>query len=68
MRKREDTARFIEAQMTDTSELLYAAKHQRVHYGWHELRILMDFIYEGHPQTDAENLKSDRSIRGVSKP
>lgn len=64
MRTREEVARFIEAQMDDDSAAICVAKDSRVHYGLVELRWLMDFLYDGEPQTDEEKLgRQDRPTK-----
>jgi hypothetical protein len=56
MRTREDTAKFVAQQMSWKHECA-RPKGDKFHYGWQELRELMDFIYEGAPTTDTEMLK-----------
>ena len=55
MKTREETARFIERQMHWSHKCKFE-KGSRAHYGWQELKELMDFIYGGEPN-DAEALK-----------
>ena len=57
MKTRRETARFIENQLI--TERHYECKREkktRHHYGWQELRELMDFIYEGEPKGATERL------------
>ena len=57
MKTREESARFIESQLDFLSE--YECKRDKNgchHYGWQELRELMDFIYCGKPKTKIEEL------------
>lgn len=60
MKTREEVARFIEQQMkSPCSDEIDRKKHGKHHYGWQELRQLMDFIYGGDPATEAERMTSD---------
>lgn len=55
MKQREDVARFIEAQMGGD----HVCKRDKAgcqHYGWQDLRELLDFIYGSEPLNDKENL------------
>lgn len=49
MKTREQAARFIELQM-HWSHKCKLEKGSKTHYGWQELRELMDFIYEASPR------------------
>ncbi len=51
MKLRKEVARFIEEQMDET---------QTKHYGWVELRELMDFVYEAQPNAHEEKLNFKR--------
>jgi len=57
IKSREEAARFIENQLDFDSD--YKCKREKNwchHYGWQELRELMDFIYEGEPKSKEECL------------
>lgn len=54
MRSREETARFIEAQLNDKAQPIPAKSGW--HYGRAELRQLLDFIYGGPPTNSNEAL------------
>lgn len=57
METREDTARFIEdTLMVHTCTRVKRGRH---HLGWQDLRVLMDFIYEGKPKSVKEELTND---------
>lgn len=51
---REAAARFIERQLNWETEISRAS--ERPHYGARELRELMDFIYQGEPETESEKI------------
>lgn len=54
MKERKEVARFIERQMEgDDVDIGEKTKH---HYGYVELRQLMDFVYEGLPRNSSEQL------------
>lgn len=53
MRKRAEVARLIERQLHHTHRCS-REKGEQIHYGWQELRELMDFIYDGTPAADEE--------------
>ncbi len=62
MKGRADTARFIESQLNSD----YECKRDKVghySYGWQDLRELMDFIYEGEPESVEEELTNDCEYR-----
>jgi hypothetical protein len=61
MKSREDTARFIEDEFENHTCQRY--KGQCHHYGWQELRELMDFIYNGGPVGEAEMLTNRDAYR-----
>lgn len=62
MKDREFAARFIELQMT--SSVCKREKGGKHHYGLQDLRDLLDFIYEGPPDTDVEALRAWHWERG----
>ncbi len=51
MKTREETARFIENQLNSSNRV---EKHYRYHYGYLELKKLMDFVYESPPNKEEE--------------
>jgi|TARA_R110000751_G_scaffold238345_1_gene339205 hypothetical protein len=61
MKTREDAARFIEAQFIEDN--CRRNKGDCWHYGWQELRDLMDFIYMAEPLTDKEMLVNNDKYR-----
>lgn len=63
MKSREETARFIESQMAFDHHCR-RDKKDRVHYGWQELRELMDFIYGGEPEGKNQCLADNRESSG----
>ena len=60
MKTREDTARYIEGLMYEGTNEAWEAKDHKHHFGWWELRRLMDFMYEGCPNDEAQKLHSDK--------
>lgn len=55
MKTREEVARFIEIQFgVSGSYQCKLDKHQKHHYGLQEARELMDFIYNGKPETNSQ--------------
>jgi hypothetical protein len=66
VKSRVEAARFIEKQM-HWSYKNVREKSERVHYGWQDLRELMDFIYEGLPTTDEALTELDDSWLGGEK-
>lgn len=63
MKTREEVARFIEAQLKD--EAPPVAREAGWHYGKCRLRQLMDFIYEGPPQSEQEKLGQPLRLRNA---
>ena len=64
MKNREEVARFIEKQFDYNSD--YKCEREKgdcSHYGWQELRDLMDFIYECEPKTKKEELTNTDEYR-----
>ena len=55
MKTRKEVARFIETQMGPYYKCRFE-KGKAHHYGWQELRELMDFIYESEPLDDEKLL------------
>jgi len=54
MRARKESVEFIERQFDRTEDS--KEKYGKWHYGLHELKELMDFVYEQEPQSDEEKL------------
>jgi len=61
MKQREETVRFIEAQMRGETES-YVKKETKTHYGYCDLHELLDFIY-GKPATEAEHIVNPNPIK-----
>lgn len=62
MKNREDVASFIESQMNMTRECS-RDKGSAHHYGWQNLRELMDFIYESEPLRQEEMIGPQRKFK-----
>lgn len=56
---REETVKKVHSDMEDADDAYFNLK-KAVHYGYVELRSLMDFLYGGEPKTEAEKLKRIR--------
>jgi hypothetical protein len=59
--KRSDVARFIESQFENGN--CDREKSEKHHYGWQELRELMDFIYMSEPLSPEEMLNNECKYR-----
>jgi len=59
MKRRIEVARFIENQMVNTNGKV--KEFNTWHYGYIELRNLLDFLYDRKPIFDGEKLKNHRS-------
>lgn len=56
MKTREEIARFIERTMHWSYNSYFCPKKEAHHYGWCELKDVMDFIFDGPPKTKEEEL------------
>lgn len=57
MKSRKEVARFIEEQLDfDSGYGTERYKDDRWHYGFQELRDLLDYVYEGVPKNQEEEL------------
>lgn len=56
MRSREDVAKFA-ADLIDGTRETTGVKGDKVHFGLQEVRDLMDYIYEGEPQNEKEEVR-----------
>jgi hypothetical protein len=56
MKTREEAANFIHEQLNYRYKCP-RNKGRNFHYGIQELRVLMDYIYEGAPQSKEEEIK-----------
>lgn len=56
MKPRTEVARKIEELMTVLTDEMYDLKGHKHHFGWQELKILMDFIYGGPPTEKSDEL------------
>lgn len=58
-RPRKDTAEFIHKQLTNVDNFnnMNSRKHGKSHYGFQELKDLMDFVYGGSPESEDESIK-----------
>ena len=65
MKCRVDAAKYAEHLMGWGSE---KPAGEAWHFGFQELRELMDFIYEGPPAKYEERLFSGRGVAGISRP
>ena len=65
MKTRAEAARYVEALIDDRIKLNVTKRAS--HFGKVELRMLMDFIYEGLPQWDemlgCDNLRNDTAAK-----
>ena len=57
LKDRNTVARFIEKQM-DYNHECSREKGEQTHYGWQELRDLMDFIYNSKPKHKEQELNN----------
>ena len=62
MKKRSEVVSFVREQL-ESDVPCERDKHDKSHYGYQELRVLLDFIYEGEPSTEDENLVRDSKYR-----
>ena len=62
MKNREEVARFVESQL-ESEVPKTREKKGKHHYGFQELRELMDFIYGGEPENAEQNIKNDDEWR-----
>lgn len=60
MKSREEVARKVEELMTNLSDELYILKDNKHHFGWQELKVLMDFIFGGPPKRKCDELRTSR--------
>jgi len=64
MKTREEVARFIENQLSsDEYDDTLREKNGCRHYGYQDLRTLMDFIYEGEPKTEIECIQNASHLK-----
>lgn len=62
MKDRSEAVKFIQSQMLE-SETQCSRDKSGWHYGRQELRELLDFIYEGEPMNESEQLINDDGYR-----
>ena len=62
MKSRKEAAEYISAMLND-DDIETFSKKGRHHWGWYELRHIMDFIYEGEPESKEEELTNVSPIR-----
>lgn len=55
---RAETARFIEAQLKNLDAHGKVLHKSAWHYGYCELRALMDFMFSGEPKNEEDKLKN----------
>ena len=58
MKPRTEVARKIEELMTVFTNEMFNLKECKHHFGWQELKVLMDFIYGGPPTEKSDELNT----------
>ena len=61
MKTRKEVVKFLDNRKFSTTTI-FSSKRSRSHFGKQELKMLMDFIYEGEPQSDDEKLGDGVSV------
>lgn len=64
IKKRSEVAKFINDQV---SAINVPEKHGAFHYGMVELRQLMDYLYDGPPESEDELIKQSEQKYGILK-
>ena len=65
MKNREETARFVENQFDNFGTYKCPRdKQYAYHYGRQDVKVLLDFLYEGKPNTEDEKIKMLRLKNG----
>ena len=64
MKTREETARFVENQFDNFGTYKCPPTKAGWHYGRQDVKALLDFIYEGKPNTEVEKIKMLRLRNG----
>ena len=63
MKERKEVVKFINKQLDSCSDDAWEAKEHKLHYGRHELKELMDFMYEEEPTCEEEFILGGSHIK-----